>query len=102
MQMTKALATSSRSRACASTPSRRAGCDRNQPRLSSRAGKKLTRNIPVGRFGEDGDLDGALLLLASDAGAYMAGATNGATADKWWRCAGRLSADDPETVQLSN
>ena len=39
------------------------------------AGKGLTRDIPVGRFGRDGDLDGALLLLVSDAGAYMAGAT---------------------------
>jgi len=29
----------------------------------------------VGRFGRDGDLDGALLLLVSDAGAYMAGTT---------------------------
>ena len=27
------------------------------------------------RFGNAGDLDGALLLLASDAGAYMTGAT---------------------------
>ena len=39
------------------------------------AGKELTRDIPAGRFGRDGDLDGALLLLASDAGAYMAGTT---------------------------
>jgi NAD(P)-dependent dehydrogenase (short-subunit alcohol dehydrogenase family) len=39
------------------------------------AGKGLTRDIPVGRFGQDGDLDGALLLLVSDAGSYMAGAT---------------------------
>ena len=39
------------------------------------AGKALTREIPVGRFGRDGDLDGALLLLVSDAGAYIAGAT---------------------------
>ncbi len=39
------------------------------------AGKALTRDIPVGRFGQDGDLDGALLLLASDAGSYIAGAT---------------------------
>lgn len=39
------------------------------------AGKGLTRDIPVGRFGRDGDLDGTLLLLVSDAGAYMAGAT---------------------------
>jgi len=35
----------------------------------------MTRNIPVGRFGETKDLDGALLLLTSDAGAFMAGAT---------------------------
>jgi NAD(P)-dependent dehydrogenase (short-subunit alcohol dehydrogenase family) len=39
------------------------------------AGAGLTRDIPVGRFGQDGDLDGALLLLVSDAGSYMAGAT---------------------------
>jgi 3-oxoacyl-[acyl-carrier protein] reductase len=39
------------------------------------AGAGLTRDIPVGRFGQDGDLDGALLLLASDAGSYIAGAT---------------------------
>ena len=38
-------------------------------------GKALTRDIPVGRFGVDGDLDGALLLLASDAGSFIAGAT---------------------------
>lgn len=38
-------------------------------------GAGLTRDIPVGRFGQDGDLDGALLLLVSDAGAYIAGAT---------------------------
>jgi 3-oxoacyl-[acyl-carrier protein] reductase len=35
----------------------------------------MTRNIPVGRFGETGDLDGALLLLCSDAGRFMAGST---------------------------
>ncbi len=39
------------------------------------AGAALTRDIPVGRFGRDGDLDGALLLLVSDAGSYIAGAT---------------------------
>jgi len=49
--------------------------DINRDYLSSEAGEKLTRDIPVGRFGHDGDLDGALLLLASDAGAYIAGAT---------------------------
>jgi 3-oxoacyl-[acyl-carrier protein] reductase len=35
----------------------------------------MTRHIPVGRFGETRDLDGALLLLASDAGRFMAGST---------------------------
>jgi 3-oxoacyl-[acyl-carrier protein] reductase len=39
------------------------------------AGKALTRDIPVGRFGNEGDLDGTLLLLASGAGSYMAGTT---------------------------
>jgi 3-oxoacyl-[acyl-carrier protein] reductase len=47
----------------------------NRDYLTSEAGRSLTRDIPVGRFGQDGDLDGALLLLASDAGAYMTGAT---------------------------
>jgi 3-oxoacyl-[acyl-carrier protein] reductase len=49
--------------------------DINREYLASEHGKKLTRDIPVGRFGRDGDLDGALLLLASDAGRYIAGAT---------------------------
>ena len=39
------------------------------------AGATITRSIPVGRFGRDGDLDGALLLLVSDAGSYIAGTT---------------------------
>jgi 3-oxoacyl-[acyl-carrier protein] reductase len=47
----------------------------NRDYLASEEGKKLTRDIPVGRFGSDGDLDGALLLLASDAGRFIAGAT---------------------------
>jgi 3-oxoacyl-[acyl-carrier protein] reductase len=47
----------------------------NRDYLASDEGKKLTRGIPVGRFGRDGDLDGALLLLASDAGRFIAGAT---------------------------
>jgi 3-oxoacyl-[acyl-carrier protein] reductase len=49
--------------------------DINREYLASEQGRRLTRDIPVGRFGQDGDLDGALLLLASDAGAYMAGTT---------------------------
>ena len=47
----------------------------NHEYLTSEQGKKLTRDIPAGRFGQDGDLDGALLLLVSDAGGYMAGTT---------------------------
>jgi NAD(P)-dependent dehydrogenase (short-subunit alcohol dehydrogenase family) len=47
----------------------------NQDYLTSDAGRALTRDIPVGRFGRDGDLDGALLLLVSDAGAFIAGTT---------------------------
>jgi NAD(P)-dependent dehydrogenase (short-subunit alcohol dehydrogenase family) len=38
-------------------------------------GAEMTRHIPAGRFGETRDLDGALLLLASDAGRFMAGST---------------------------
>jgi len=49
--------------------------DLNRDFLTSEAGDKLKREIPVGRFGQDGDLDGALLLLASDAGRYIAGTT---------------------------
>ena len=36
---------------------------------------EMTRAIPVGRLGETRDLDGALLLLASDAGRFMVGST---------------------------
>jgi 3-oxoacyl-[acyl-carrier protein] reductase len=49
--------------------------DINRDYLTGEAGAAIRREIPVGRFGEDGDLDGALLLLASDAGRYIAGAT---------------------------
>jgi 3-oxoacyl-[acyl-carrier protein] reductase len=38
-------------------------------------GVNMTREIPVGRFGEERDLDGALLLLVSNAGSYIAGTT---------------------------
>ena len=47
----------------------------NDTYLESEAGIAMKRDIPMGRFGNTGDLDGALLLLVSDAGAYMAGAT---------------------------
>lgn len=47
----------------------------NDTYLNSEAGHAMKRDIPMGRFGETGDLDGALLLLASDAGRYITGAT---------------------------
>jgi len=47
----------------------------NRDYLSSEKGRALTRQIPVGRFGEERDLDGALLLLASDAGRFITGTT---------------------------
>src|SRR5262249_20474699 len=47
----------------------------NHEYLMSEKGRAITRDIPVGRFGEPRDLDGALLLLASDAGRFIAGMT---------------------------
>ena len=47
----------------------------NDKYLASEAGSAIKREIPMGRFGNEGDLDGALLLLASDAGSYITGAT---------------------------
>ncbi|MBV9955649.1 MAG: glucose 1-dehydrogenase [Pseudolabrys sp.] len=47
----------------------------NDDYLNSEKGAAIKREIPMGRFGNPGDLDGALLLLASDAGAYITGAT---------------------------
>jgi 3-oxoacyl-[acyl-carrier protein] reductase len=47
----------------------------NRDFLESPEGARMTRDIPAGRFGEAQDLDGALLLLASDAGRYISGAT---------------------------
>jgi 3-oxoacyl-[acyl-carrier protein] reductase len=46
----------------------------NDDYLASDAGQAIKREIPMGRFGNAGDLDGALLLLASDAGSYITGA----------------------------
>lgn len=46
----------------------------NSDFLSSDAGEKLKARIPSRRFGTYQDLDGALLLLASNASAYMTGA----------------------------
>ncbi|WP_337228721.1 SDR family NAD(P)-dependent oxidoreductase [Pseudomonas aeruginosa] len=48
--------------------------DLNEAFLASEAGDKLRSRIPSRRFSVPADLDGALLLLASDAGRAMSGA----------------------------
>jgi NAD(P)-dependent dehydrogenase (short-subunit alcohol dehydrogenase family) len=48
--------------------------DINRDYLASPAGQALAKRIPLGRIGQPADLDGALLLLASQAGAYINGA----------------------------
>lgn len=45
----------------------------NDAFLDSDMGDVMKRKNPMRRFGGEGDLDGALLLLASKAGAYMTG-----------------------------
>ena len=47
----------------------------NRNYLASEAGEALKKRIPLRRFGEAHDLDGAFLLLASKAGGYMTGTT---------------------------
>jgi NAD(P)-dependent dehydrogenase (short-subunit alcohol dehydrogenase family) len=47
--------------------------DLNDEFFASDAGKALIRRIPQRRLGEARELDGPLLLLASDAGSYMTG-----------------------------
>jgi len=47
----------------------------NRDYLMSETGAALKREIPIGRFGEERDLDGPLLLLVSDAGRFVTGAT---------------------------
>jgi NAD(P)-dependent dehydrogenase (short-subunit alcohol dehydrogenase family) len=48
--------------------------DLNRDYLQSEHGEKMRLRIPQRRFGEPADLDGALLLLASEAGRYITGA----------------------------
>ena len=45
----------------------------NREYLSGPAGKRLVERLPLRRLGEAADLDGVLLLLASDASRYMTG-----------------------------
>jgi NAD(P)-dependent dehydrogenase (short-subunit alcohol dehydrogenase family) len=47
--------------------------DLNRAYLQTPAGAKMVGRVALGRFGQPADLDGALLLLASDAGRYMTG-----------------------------
>lgn len=49
--------------------------DINRDFLASERGQAIRREIPMERFGEDGDLDGSLLLLVSQAGRFMTGET---------------------------
>jgi NAD(P)-dependent dehydrogenase (short-subunit alcohol dehydrogenase family) len=49
--------------------------DLNREYLASERGPAIVKDIPLGRFGEERDLDGVLLLLVSDAGRYMTGTT---------------------------
>jgi NAD(P)-dependent dehydrogenase (short-subunit alcohol dehydrogenase family) len=48
--------------------------DFNRAFFQSEAGKALISRIPLKRLGQTEDLDGAMLLLASPAGAYITGA----------------------------
>jgi NAD(P)-dependent dehydrogenase (short-subunit alcohol dehydrogenase family) len=47
----------------------------NEEFLSSDGGRKLLSRIPFGRAADPSELDGALLLLASDAGSFITGTT---------------------------
>jgi len=49
--------------------------DINDAYLESDAGEAMRKRIPMRRFGEYHELDGALLLLASDAGSFMTGSS---------------------------
>lgn len=48
--------------------------DLNREFLESEAGARIARRVPLGRLGQPSDMDGALLLLTSDAGRFITGA----------------------------
>lgn len=47
----------------------------SQPLLQSRWGERVRQAIPLGRFGDSGEIVGAAMFLASDASAYVTGTT---------------------------
>jgi NAD(P)-dependent dehydrogenase (short-subunit alcohol dehydrogenase family) len=47
----------------------------NAAYLASPQGQGMLRSMPMGRFGQEGELDGALLLLSSNAGSFMTDVT---------------------------
>ena len=47
--------------------------DLNRDFIATEAGRNLVKRIPMRRLGQLSDLDGALLLLASDASSFMSG-----------------------------
>jgi len=49
--------------------------DLNRDFLASPAGESMMKRVPMRRFGTPADLDGALMLLVSEAGRYMTGST---------------------------
>lgn len=49
--------------------------DLNRDFFDSESGRAVVKRIPQRRLGQPSDLDGALLLLASDAGRYMTGSS---------------------------
>lgn len=51
------------------------GTDMNAEFFASEAGRRMIDRIPMRRLGDPRDLDGAFLLLASDASAWMTGTT---------------------------
>ncbi|MDM0117670.1 SDR family oxidoreductase [Variovorax sp. J22R133] len=50
------------------------GTEMTQAGLETEAGRALLQNIPMGRFGKPEELNGLLLLMATEAGSWMTGA----------------------------